>query len=193
MGFFNWAAPLFKHFADRWSEEDVDSIAEWLAPSVSAGGWLLDVGGGTGALAARLQTRLGAEIAVLDPTPEMLSHVAPHAHVHTVLGAAEGIPFPDEKFDAIIVTDAFHHFRNQNAAAQEFARVLRPNGGVVILELDSRNPAIRWIGLGEKVLGEPAAFLSPAEMQALMSAQGITGTCTPMNGSSYRFTGTTKS
>jgi ubiquinone/menaquinone biosynthesis C-methylase UbiE len=190
MGLFNWSAPLFKHFADRWSDEEIAVISDVLRPYVGPGARLLDVGGGTGALARRLQTRLGAEITILDPTPEMLSHVPVGEHIRAVLGKAEAIPFEAATFDAVIVTDAFHHFEDQSRALHEFARVMRPGGAVVILEFDPRNTVIRLIRLFELMLGEPGTFVTPEELGDMMAEHGFVGRCVSKNSASYRFVGT---
>ncbi len=189
MGFFNWAAPAFNRLADRWSPESVEQIADWLRPFVSPGGCLLDVGGGTGALAIRLSHALDAKVVVLDPTPEMIAYVPSEPRVHAILGSAEEIPLDDDSTDAVLVSDAFHHFRDQPAATAEFARVVRAGGGVVVLELDPRPWYMRIIVVAEKLLGEPGSFFTPEEMCALMAAQGIDGTCERIKGPSYRFTG----
>lgn len=189
MGFFNWAAPIFGHFADRWSPDDIETIAGWLRPSVSAGGTLLDVGGGTGALAGRLATALQAHVTVLDPTAEMLRYVPDDGPVQAVRGVAEAMPFDDNTFDALIVTDAFHHFRDQPGAVTEFARVVRPEGLVIVVELDPRGFVMRSIVLGEKLLGEPGAFFEPDELCAFMAEHGISGTCERLKSVSYRYSG----
>ena len=189
MGFFNWAAPIFGHFADRWSPEDIETIAGWLRPSVSAGGMLLDVGGGTGALAGKLATALEAQVTVLDPTAEMLRYVPDDSPVQALQGTAEAMPFAPDSFDALIVTDAFHHFRDQPGAVREFTRVVRPGGLVVVLELDPRGLVMRMIVAGEKLLGEPGAFFEPDELCAFMAEHGISGECERLTGVSYRYAG----
>lgn len=189
MGFFNWAAPMFGHFADRWTPEDVEVIAGWLRPSVSAGGMLLDVGGGTGALAARLGPALDAHVTVIDPTSEMLDYIPKKGPVTAVRGTAEAMPFADDTFDGLIVTDAFHHFRDQPGAVREFARVVRPGGTVVVLELDPRGFVMRAIVFAERLLGEPGAFFTPDALCTFMAEHGIAGTCEPLSGVSYRYTG----
>jgi demethylmenaquinone methyltransferase/2-methoxy-6-polyprenyl-1,4-benzoquinol methylase len=106
-----------------------------------------------------------------------------------VLGIAKSMPFETASFDAVIVTDAFHHFRDQPGAVAEFARVVRPGGGVIVVDLDPTGIIMRAIVLGEKLLGEPGAFFTPAEMCAFMAEHGIEGRCTPMSGVTYRFVG----
>jgi len=189
MGFFNWAAPIFGHFADRWSPEDIETIAGWLQPSVPSAGELLDVGGGTGVLATRLSAALNAHVTVLDPTAEMLRYMPDDSPVRAVQGSAEAMPFPENSFDGLIVTDAFHHFRDQPGAVREFARVVRPGGIVVVVELDPTGVAMRLIVAGERLLGEPAAFFEPDHLCAFMAAHGIAGTCERLKGVSYHYSG----
>lgn len=192
MGFFNWAAPLFGHYADRWAPSDVRAIASWATPDGMDPGAMriLDVGGGTGALARRLHAETGAALTVLDPTPQMLKYVPDSGPVQKVQAAAESMPFPDASFDAVIVTDAFHHFRDQPGAVDEFARVVKPGGRVIIIDLDPTAWYMRLVVIGERLLGEPGAFFSPEGLCEFMAAHGIAGECTQMNGPGYRYVGT---
>ncbi|KAF0206862.1 MAG: type 11 [Actinobacteria bacterium] len=190
MGFFNWAAPLIRRFGDRFTAENSAEIAEWLSPAVEPGGRVLDVGGGAGQLAVLLAHALSASVTVLDPTPEMIDHVPDISGVSTVTGTAEAMPFADDSFDAIVVSDAFHHFRDQEGAVREFVRVTRPGGLVLILELDPRGLLMGLIVFGEKLLGEPGAFLTPDEMCGFMASQGIDGLCEKLQKADYRFLGT---
>jgi len=193
MGFFNWAAPLFGHFADRWSPEGIAEIADWLRPFMSdscpEGCRILDVGGGTGALARKLHVALCAQVTVVDPTPEMLNYISDGDGVSKVQGSAEALPFDDDAFDAVNVTHAFHHLPDQPAAVREFRRVTRHGGGVVIVELDPAGMLMRAIVLGEKLLGEPGAFMTPSQMCAFMREHGVEGSCSEIRGVSYRFVG----
>jgi ubiquinone/menaquinone biosynthesis C-methylase UbiE len=50
-------------------------------------------------------------------------------------GDAEGLPFPDASFDAVICECAFCTFPDKAAAADEFARVVRSSGGVGLSDL----------------------------------------------------------
>lgn len=187
---FTWAAPLFDRYADRLSGENAATIAEWLGTAVGTGGDVLDVGGGTGALSVRLADALGARVTLLDPSPEMLAFVPEHRHVTPVVGVAERMPFESATFDAAIVSDAFHHFRDQEGAARETARVVRHGGTVVVLDLDPRPPAMRLLVLAERLLGEPGSFRTPEGMRAFMAERGIHGDCAMTQGASYRFLGT---
>jgi demethylmenaquinone methyltransferase/2-methoxy-6-polyprenyl-1,4-benzoquinol methylase len=189
VGFFNWAAPLVRRFGDRFTPEDAAAVADILRPAVKPGGRLLDVGGGAGQLAALLADALSAHVTVLDPTPEMISHVPPSDHVTPVTGTAEAMPFEDSAFDAIVTTDAFHHFPDQAAAVAEFVRVVRPGGLVLVIDPDPRSLVMRLVARGEKLLGEPGVFLTSQEMCAFMAEHGVEGECTPLRNSEHRFLG----
>jgi demethylmenaquinone methyltransferase/2-methoxy-6-polyprenyl-1,4-benzoquinol methylase len=119
----------------------------------------------------------------------MLSYVPADPRVEAVRGFAENMPFANATFDAAVVSDAFHHLRNADAATREIARVVRPGGGVLVLDLDRDAPWM-WVAIwGERLLGEPAAFLTPDEMRAFMALRGIDGTCQRQKGPSYSFLG----
>jgi ubiquinone/menaquinone biosynthesis C-methylase UbiE len=188
MSFFSWTAPLFKLSRHRWSEDDFSVIAERLRPYVPPGGHLLDLGGGTGDLGLGVGRELSAEVIVADVTPEMLRRVSPHPSISVRLTAAEALPFPDGHFDALICSDAFHHFRDQDAAASEMARVVRPGGGVLIFEF-RRTGLGRPLVVVERLLGEPGAFKEPLELQMLLARSGIKGAITDEGVLTYNFVG----
>jgi len=167
-------------------------MATWLRSAVGPGGAILDVGGASGQLAALLAVALGAHVTVLDPEAKLLAHVPEGERVHIVMGVAESIPSGDGLFDAVVATDAFHHFRNQTVAVAEFARVVRAGGAVLVLDPDPRPFAMRLVALGERIVGEPGALLAPEAMRALMASAGIDGECTPEAGAGYRFLGTVR-
>ena len=189
MGFFNWAAPIFKRWDERWSTDDIARISDQLRPFVDAEGSLLDLGGGTGGLAVRLAEELEACVTILDPTPEMVGYVPKHDRVEVVLGYAEDMPFDDDAFDAIVVSDAFHHFDDPARAADEMARVTRVGGGILVLELDRSHLGVRIAAFLERLLREPAGFVSPEELQDLLRSHGIEGTSATDGGPYFSFHG----
>lgn len=189
MGFFNWAAPLVRRYGDRWTPQDADFLADLLVDVVAPGGRVLDVGGGSGQLAILLSHALDAEVTVLDPSAELLDHVPEDVRVHPALGSAEAIPLESNTYDALVVTDAFHHFADLDAAVGEFTRVVRRGGAVLIFELDRTALSVRIVALLERFVGEPATFFAPGELCAFMAARGIDGECEYMTRTSYRFLG----
>ena len=188
MSIFRWTAPLFQRMAKRWAEDDFTMLAAWLRPYVAPGGVFADLGGGTGELGTGVARVLGAGVIIVDETPQMLRRVAAHPPVSVQLANAGALPFPAAYFDGLLCCDAWHHFRDQDAAAREMARVVRPGGGVLILDAEATGPNRRWAVL-ERILGEPAAFRTMADMEGFLAARGITGSCQPTRGSSYAFIG----
>jgi ubiquinone/menaquinone biosynthesis C-methylase UbiE len=186
---FRWMAPLFGRFGDRWDDAYVAGVADRLRPYLGDGGRLLDLGGGTGALAARLSDALGVDVTVLDPSPEMVAQMTPHPRVTAVVGTAEAMPFADGAFDACIVSDAFHHFRDQDGAVAEMRRVVRSGGAVHMLEFEPRGWMLPIVW-GERILGEPAAFFTAEALGDYLAARGIRGTFERVSSTTYWFLGT---
>jgi ubiquinone/menaquinone biosynthesis C-methylase UbiE len=187
---FRWLAPAFGHLGDRWSDEAIERWRGLLQPSLGAdGGRVLDLGGGTGALAVRLADATGAAFTVLDPTPEMLRYLKPHERVTGTVGSAERIPFGDGEFDACVISDAFHHFRDQDGAVREIARVVRQGGLLLVLVFEPRG-WMRLIAWGERLVGEPGAFFTSERLCAYMAERGIMGRCERTSPWVYVFIGT---
>jgi hypothetical protein len=63
----------------------------------------------------------------------------------------------------------------------------------VVLELDASAAGTRLVGLVERLLGEPAAFLTPTQLSSLMTEVGIEGSSDRARGPSYWFVGRTES
>lgn len=186
---FRWAAPFFGRFGDRWDKDTLDRWAEWLLPYVSERRSILDVGGGTGALSAHLAERLDVGATVLDSSADMLAQMRPHPRVTGVVGRAEAMPLADATFDACIISDAFHHFRDQEGAVREIRRVVRPGGALLVLEFDRRG-VMRVVAWGERLLGEPASFFTPDELCRFMADRGISGRCEKTSPTNFYFMGT---
>lgn len=98
---------------------------------------LLDVACGTGVLLEALLTTVPeARLSGTDASPEMLEVARGTLGKAVVLKAshAESLPFPDESFDVVVSTNAFHYFRNPLGVLKEMSRVLRPHGRLVITD-----------------------------------------------------------
>jgi len=94
---------------------------------------VLDVGCGTGALAAALADRAGAKVWGVEPSAEM-REVARARLPRTVgvrAGTAEALPFRDGWFDAVVFSLVVHLIDRPRAFV-EAARVLRPGGSVAV-------------------------------------------------------------
>lgn len=108
-----------------------------LRHGLAAGMRHLDVGAGTGVIALTGQQIVGeAGLAVaLDPSQPMLQ-VARRAGVQCVVpGRGENLPCADGSIDFLSMGYALRHVRDLHGTFREYARVLKPRGRVLLLEI----------------------------------------------------------
>lgn len=184
-GCFNRYYLLYDRFMQLfglyWPEEVKRSL-----PAGSQGA-LLDVGGGTGYLAAQLTDRF-SRVVVLDQSPGMLT-LARRRNLETHEDSALALPFRENEFDAVICTDALHHIQDAERAVAEMARVLKPGGAVVIVEFHIHGPA-GWFLFGfERVCIDHSQFIAPAQLHAMMCRHGISGSVRKISRLGYVFEG----
>lgn len=104
---------------------------------------VLDLGAGTGVLTAALLDG-GHRVVAMDPDADMLAELRRrHPAARTAVASAESIALPDAVVDAVLVGTAFHWF-DQDRAASEIARVLRP-GGCLGLLYNHTDDSVEWV------------------------------------------------
>lgn len=113
------------------------AMVDWLRPR--AGLRLIDVAGGTGDIALRVQERVQgqADITVCDINVSMLSEGrrrAPGLDVRWLAGDAANLPFHDGVFDAYTIAFGIRNVTRIEAALSEARRVLKPGGRFLCLE-----------------------------------------------------------
>jgi demethylmenaquinone methyltransferase/2-methoxy-6-polyprenyl-1,4-benzoquinol methylase len=175
----------------RWRERAADLAA--LGP----GGRALDVASGTGDLAIELARRVGPTGTVIgsDFSEAMLDRARTKSSAVTWEWAnALELPYPDGGFDAATVGFGARNFSDLDGGLAEMARVVRPGGRVVILEITTpQRPPLStffsvWFdrivpALG-KLAGDPDAyaylpssvkrFPAPEALAGRMAAVGLT-------------------
>lgn len=120
----------------RWRKRAAD-VAE-LAPDAS----VLDVCCGTGDLTLELAGRLspGGQIVGCDFSEPMLDLAREKAAERGAAGVrfewadALSLPYDDDRFDTVTVGFGLRNFADWDKGLREMARVLKPNGKLVILE-----------------------------------------------------------
>ncbi len=105
------------------------------AIELGPGDCALDVACGRGASAVHLTEHFGCHVTGLDYGLENIAaaeaHAADRGVAHLTIfrqGDAEGLPFDDDAFDAVISECSFCTFPNKAVAAAEMFRVLRASG-----------------------------------------------------------------
>jgi SAM-dependent methyltransferase len=102
---------------------------------------VLDAGCGTGGLLMRLRRdRPQWTLTGLDFSPLACELARERASTRVVTGSIEALPFPEERFDAVISCDVVCQVAEPVQAVQEFFRVLRP-GGILVMTM----PAYQWM------------------------------------------------
>lgn len=95
---------------------------------------VLDFGCGTGNYADSLQRVTNAQVFGVDPSDGMREKAAvKNPCVIFVRGNHEHIPFEDNFFDFIYMTDVIHHVPDVDAMFRELFRVLKKNGCICIV------------------------------------------------------------
>lgn len=123
--------------------------------ALSPGGRAIDVATGTGDLALELAGRVapGGEVVGVDFSERMLERARAKADARSAAlggvrirfetGNALALQFPDEQFDAATVGFGARNFSDLERGLSEMARVVRPGGRVVVLEITSpRRPPL---------------------------------------------------
>lgn len=106
-----------------------------------AGDSALDVATGTGQMAALLADRVGpfGRVEGLDLSPSMIDRATSSHHslvqLRFQVGDAMELPFADGEFDAVTICFGLRNLPDFAAGVREMARVVRPGGRFVCLEL----------------------------------------------------------
>ena len=127
---FQAPADAYDRFIGRYGASLADAMLETLR--VAPGLRVLDVGAGTGALAAQAARIVGpANVAAVDPSPSFAEGCrarVPGADVR--VAAAESLPFTDDSFDVVLAQLVVPFMTDAPRGVAEMVRVAKP-GGVV--------------------------------------------------------------
>jgi len=120
-------------------KEYVD-LAQRLAGEVAEGASVLEVAPGPGYFSIELAKRGHYAITGLDISHTFVRMAAKKAaeagvRVNFTQGSASNMPFPAGSFDFLLCRAAFKNFAKPVGALQEMARVLRPGGRALIIDL----------------------------------------------------------
>jgi demethylmenaquinone methyltransferase/2-methoxy-6-polyprenyl-1,4-benzoquinol methylase len=147
----------------------------------------LDVATGTGDLAMALAERVGPDGEVVgsdfsEAMLELARRKAPGIRFETA--NALDLPYEDDSFDAATVGFGARNFSDLPRGLREMARVVRPGGRVVVLEITTpKRPPLSWffrvwfdrvVPLIGRVAGDPEAYsYLPSSVRRFPDARGL--------------------
>lgn len=123
--------------ASFYNEGVIDALAD--RGEVGADSRVLDVGTGTGFIAAGLASR-ARQVVGVDSSPAMLAVAAGTTgalgleNVTLVQGSVDALPLADDSVDAAVANMVLHHAVDPAAMLAEMARVVRPGGVVAVTD-----------------------------------------------------------
>jgi len=149
----------YEGFIGRWSRRVADRIAEMVAPTAEGG--LLDVGCGTGSMAAALRAaHPDRAVTGIDVAEPYLAHARGRpdcAGVSFLRQDAMALGFADRSFGGAYALIALNFMPDPLRAAREMVRTTRPGGTLVAAAWDFRGGLVY-----QRLLWDTAAGIDPA-------------------------------
>ncbi len=169
---FNHLGWIFKYMGPFIYPHKVrESLCCFLKP-VSNDALVLDLGAGTGIMSEfAYACRDDLQFTAVDPAEGMLKFSAEYVETHKA--NAEALPFEAERFEAILIGEALHHFQDVDKSMQEMVRVLKKEGRLFIYDFDSSTFMGKNICKMEKILGEPGNFFAPEVLKQILESYGF--------------------
>jgi SAM-dependent methyltransferase len=121
------------HRDSQYLYQAIEDTMVDLATEVRSGR-VLDVACGTGKLSMRIDQR-GCYSVGAEASTEMIGvgrYVHPESRAQMVRSIAETLPFADATFDRVICQGSLDHFADAREFMREAARIIKPDGRVVI-------------------------------------------------------------
>ena len=154
------------------SESNRATFFKLLAPG--PGERILDVGAGWGTLADMVRSEGKSEVYAVDPDKKRVARMQEaYPALKSSQANSESLPFPDSHFDKVYSTMALHHFSDQRRSVQEFARVLKPMGVLLIVEIQPSSAQGRYLRFFENgVMRSHLKFLAMDQLAEMLKEQG---------------------
>jgi ubiquinone/menaquinone biosynthesis C-methylase UbiE len=134
---------------------------------------ILDVGGGKGAIALLVHDTGSSEVYALGPDKKRIAFIQRrYPKLKSCLSGSDSTPYPSSFFDKICSTMAVYHFPEQNASFKELARIVRPRGLLVIVEIAPHTFAGKIAKfLENRILRSHCTFLDLDELKARLKQE----------------------
>ncbi len=173
---FAGVADAYERGRPEYAPAVVGALAAELG--IAPGAPVLDLAAGTGKL-TRALLHAGLDVVAVEPQAKLRELLAASVGAERVReGLAEAIPLPDASVAAVTVADAMHWFDHAPALA-EIRRVLRPGGGLAVLNAVPDWSGATWAHeVGELMLARRPAhpgFDGPPWQESVRAAAGWSG------------------
>lgn len=152
-------------------------------------GRVLDVASGVGQFTRLLADCLGSfdEIVGIDTSEKAIEKASESFSEPTIRferADASAMPFPDNRFDTVALSNSLHHMEDLEAVLSEIRRVVIPGGQLILFEMHSNdpNPASRnaidlhlWAAEVDRAVGKyHDPMLSRQQLMSLIDALALT-------------------
>ena len=142
---------------------------------------VVDLGCGTGQLTRRVIERFpAATVVAVDLSPGMLAKAADRlgsivAERPAIVRAdAQQLPFPAASVDVVVCTESFHWYRDQAGALSGVARIMRPNGRLLIASIAMfTRPGDDLVRCMTTISGRPIRAVPPIRLRRLLDRAGF--------------------
>ncbi|WP_315121225.1 class I SAM-dependent methyltransferase [uncultured Clostridium sp.] len=128
---------------------------------------VVDIGGGTGSLAQYICNSCKT-VYVLDESEKMLSKVKQGKNLICIRGNALKTPFEDNSIDMVILSDVFHHIKEQEDLMVEINRILKYGGKIVMLDFHRKHIRTKLLRAFEFILFGRLFFRTKDEVRSLL-------------------------
>ncbi len=128
---------------------------------------VVDIGGGTGFLAHHICNSCKT-VYVLDESEKMLSRVKETGNVKVIIGNALNTPFESGSMDTVIMSDVFHHIKEQEELLSEISRILKDTGKIVIMDFHKNHIRTKLLRAFEFILFGRLFFRTKDEVKVLL-------------------------
>ena len=138
---FQRAADAYERGRPEYPPAAVEHLVKTLG--IGSTSRVVELGAGTGKFTKAIFSS-GADMIAVEPVDAMRNKLVESLPGITIVdGTAEAIPFSDAFADAVVVAQAFHWFRGEEALA-EIHRALKPGAGLGLI-WNVRDESVEWI------------------------------------------------
>lgn len=181
--YFDEVAKQWDKMRESFFSESIRDKAFDMA-KIEAGKIAADIGAGTGFITEGLLKK-GLKVIAVDQSEAMLEEIKIKFNKMPVdcrLGSSENLPLENDSIDYVFANMYLHHVESPENAIKEMVRTLKPNGKLIITDLDKHTHDYlikehhdRWIGFSRNDIKK--WFMSADLKNVLVDCAGDNCSC----------------